>query len=122
MLAVACFRCAAFSCVLIGRRLAPDADVVAASVWLLTLAVPLTAVAFLVGLVRWWVFIARSTQRLASRLHAHSSPEDLRVALAEAFDDPSLAIVYWLGNGAGHWGDAEGHPVAAPSADAPAAQ
>jgi len=118
VLAVACFRCAAFSCVLIGRRLAPDADVVAASVWLLTLAVPLTAVAFLVGLVRWWVFIARSTQRLASRLHAHSSPEDLRVALAEAFDDPSLAIVYWLGNGAGHWGDAEGHPVAAPSATA----
>ena len=99
-------------------RLAPDADVVAASVWLLTLAVPLTAVAFLVGLVRWWVFIARSTQRLAARLHAHPSPEDLRVALAEAFDDPSLAIVYWLGNGDGYWGDAEGHPVDAPSATA----
>ena len=32
--------------------------------WLLALAVPLTAVAFLVGILRWWVFIARSTQRL----------------------------------------------------------
>jgi signal transduction histidine kinase len=115
VLAVACFRFTAFSGALIGRRIAPGADIVAASAWLLALAVPLTAVAFLAGLVHWWVFIARSTQRLAARLHAHSGPEDLRVALAEAFDDPSLEIVYWLGNGEGRWGDAKGRPVAAPS-------
>jgi signal transduction histidine kinase len=62
------------------------------------------------------VFIARSTQRLAARLRGHPTPEDLRLALAEEFDDPSLAIVYWLGNGDGHWGDADGHRRDPPAA------
>ena len=61
--------------------------------------VPLMCVAFLVGLARWWVFIAHSTRRLAARLRSHPGPEDLRQALAEAFDDPSLEIVYWLEDG-----------------------
>ena len=116
VLAVACFRSAAFGVALLGRLLAPDARLNEVSAWLLALAVPLTAIAFLVGLARWWVFIARSTQRLAAKLHAHSTPEDLRLALADAFDDPGLEIVYWLGDGEGHWGDARGHPVLAPAA------
>ncbi len=116
VLAVACFRCAVFAATVLGRRLAPESEAVDVAVWLLALAVPLTAVAFLVGLVRWWVFIARSSQRLAARLRGHPTPEDLRHALAEEFDDPSLAIVYWLGNGEGHWGDADGHPLDPPAA------
>ena len=116
VLAVACFRFGAFCGILVGRRIAPESDFVQVSVWLLALAVPLMAVAFLAGLLRWWVFIARSTQRLATKLHAHSTPEDLRVALAEAFDDPQLEIVYCLGDGEEHWGDADGHPLDPPSA------
>ena len=111
VLGVACFRCVAFSGALVGRRIAPESQILDVSVWLLTLTVPLTAVAFLAGLVRWWVFIASSSQRLASKLHGHPTPEDLRLALAEAFDDPALEIVYWLDNGEGQWGDADGHPV-----------
>ena len=117
VLAVACFRCAAFSALLVGRRVAPESQVLEVSVWLLTLTVPLTAFAFLAGLWRWWMFIARSTQRLATKLRTHPTPEDLRLALADAFDDPSLSIVYWLGNGDGHWGDAHGHPLEPPSAE-----
>ena len=116
VLAVACFRCAAFSGALVGRRIAPRAQLVDLSVWLVTLAVPLTAVAFLVGLLRWWVYIARSTQRLAAKLRGHPTPDRLRRALAEAFDDPALEVVYWLGNGKGYWGDADGHAVDPPSA------
>ena len=37
--------------------------------WLLALAVPLLAVAFLVGVWRWRLFIAAAMQRLAVRLH-----------------------------------------------------
>jgi hypothetical protein len=113
---VACFRCAAFCSATLGRRLAPESGVVDVSLWLLAMAVPLTAVAFLAGLLRWWVFMARSTQRLVAKLGAHPTPEDARLALAEAFDDPSLAIVYWLGDGDGHWGDADGHRLDPPSA------
>jgi signal transduction histidine kinase len=118
VLAVACFRCAAFAGVSLGRRVAPESGFVDVSMWLLPLAVPLTAVAFLVGLLRWWVFMARATQRLAARLGTHPTPEALRLALAEAFDDPSLAIVYWLANGDGHWGDADGHRLDPPSVGA----
>jgi signal transduction histidine kinase len=114
VLGVACFRIGAFGLVLLGRRVAPESDLVEVSVWLLAIVVPLMAIAFLVGLARWWVFIARATQRLAARLRGHPSPDDLRAALAEAFDDPSLEIVYWMGNGDGYWGDAEGHPIEHP--------
>jgi signal transduction histidine kinase len=106
VLAVACFRFVAYVGILGGRRLAPESQVVEVSVWLIAIAVPLAAVAFLLGVAHWWVFIARSTQRLAGRLRRRPRPEDLRIALAEAFDDPSLEIVYWLGDG---WGDADGH-------------
>ena len=116
VLAVACLRCAVFVGVLLARRIAPESGVVEVAVWLLALTVPLTAVAFLAGLVRWWVFVARSSQRLAARLRGHPTPEDLRLALAEEFDDPSLAIVYWLGNGDDHWSDADGHRRDPPAA------
>jgi len=116
VLAVACLRCAVFVGALLARRIAPESGVVEVAVWLLALTVPLTAVAFLAGLVRWWVFVARSSQRLAARLRGHPTPEDLRLALAEEFDDPSLAIVYWLGNGDDHWSDADGHRRDPPAA------
>ena len=115
VLAVACFRCVAFSAALAGRRVAPESGLLEVSVSLLAAAVPLTALAFLAGLMRQWVFMARSTQRLVAKLRGPPSPQDLRLALAEAFDDPSLAIVYWLGDGDGHWGDADGHRLDPPS-------
>ena len=39
--------------------------------------------------------MASAMQRLASRLVGHPEPDDLRAALADAFDDPSLELVYW---------------------------
>jgi signal transduction histidine kinase len=115
VLAVACFRCAAFSAALLGRRVAPESGVLEASMWLLAAAVPLTALAFLAGFLRWWIFMARSTQRLVARLRAHPIPEDLRVARADADDDPALAGVCWLGNEEGHWADSNGHRLDPPS-------
>jgi signal transduction histidine kinase len=115
VLLVACFRCAVYALGFVGRQTAPGSTFVDVALWLLLLTVPLMAFAFLVGLLRWWVFIARSSQRLATKLRGHPRPEDLRRALAEAFDDPALEVVYWLGNGNGHWGDADGHAVGPPS-------
>ena len=71
------------------------------------------AAAFMVGLGRWRLFIGTAMQHLATRLSSHPQPEDLRAALAEAFDDPSLEIVYWLEN-PGTWADAAGRPVQPP--------
>jgi signal transduction histidine kinase len=118
VLAVAVFRLGVFAVTLASRRVAPDSQLVNLGVWLLALAVPLLALAFLVGVSRWRLFMATAMQRLAVRLRTHPEPEELRAALAEAFDDPSLEVVYWLEDGRGRWADADGHqlplPVATP--------
>ena len=98
------------------RRRAPDSQWVEVFGWLIALAVPATALAFLVGFVRWRVFVARAMRRFAGALSRHPRPEDLRTALADAFDDESLEIAYWLGGGG--WVDAEGGPVVLPPGEA----
>ncbi len=108
VLGVAGLRCGVYAAVVVLRKLAPDSTAVEVWLWVLAFMIPLTCVAFLVGLARWWVFIAHSTRRLAARLRSHPGPDELRQALAEAFDDPSLEIVYWLEDGGGHWADAAG--------------
>ena len=105
VLAVACFRCAAFVVLLVARRLAPESQVVEVSMWLLVIAIPMVAVAFLVGLARWWLFMAAATQRLAHRLRGHPSPEDLQRALADVFDDADLVVVYRAEDGDSSNGD-----------------
>ena len=50
----------------------------------------------------------------ATRLRGHPGPEELRDALAEAFDDPPLEVLYRLEDG--RWADASGAP-ASPRAD-----
>jgi signal transduction histidine kinase len=114
VLAVALFRLAAFALTLAGRRIAPDSPLVDVGVWLLALSVPLLAIAFLVGVWRWRLFMAVAMQRLATRLRAHPGPDNLRAALADAFEDPSLELTYRLEDG--RWADAAGHEVAAPVA------
>jgi signal transduction histidine kinase len=81
---------AACGAIIAGRAYAPEADVVEAAIWTLTLAMPMLAAAFLLGLVRWRLFAAEALWRLAGRLRGHPEPEDLRAALADAFDDPLL--------------------------------
>jgi signal transduction histidine kinase len=112
VLAVAIFRAAVFTIALVVRRLTSDPAVVEVLVWLIALALPAMAIAFLVGVARWRLFVAGAQQRLARRLRGHPRPEDVRDALAEAFDDPTLDIAYWLD---GHWADGDGKPVALPT-------
>ena len=83
--------------------------------WLLGLAIPLLAVAFLVGVWRWRLFIAEAMQRLAMRLQGRFRPPELRRALAEEFDDPTLEFVHRAGD---HWVDVAGEEIPAPEATA----
>jgi signal transduction histidine kinase len=99
---------------LTGRRVAPESPLLDISMWLIAFTLPLLAVAFLIGLARWRLFTAAAMQQLATRLHGHPRPAELRAALADAFDDPSLEIAYWLQEGDGEWVDAEGRTVRPP--------
>jgi len=114
VLVVAIFRLVVFAAALTARRVDPDSPVVGAGMWMISLALPAMALAFLAGLVRWRLFVAGAMQDLATRLPGHAQPEQLRVALADAFDDPSMEIVYRLDDGEARWVDADGRPFTPP--------
>jgi hypothetical protein len=81
------------------RRVSPESPVLDVELWLLAFSVPVMAVAFLVGPPRWWVHMGVSLRRLAAALRMRLRPEGLRGALADAFDDPTLEIVFPFGDG-----------------------
>jgi signal transduction histidine kinase len=72
--------------------------VVDVALWMLAFSIPAMALAFLVGLVRWWMYVGASLRRLVARLRHRVRPDELRAALADAFQDPSLEIVYPFGH------------------------
>jgi signal transduction histidine kinase len=111
VLAVAGFRLAALGGGITARQLAPESHIADVLSWMIALALPALACAFLVGLVRWRLFIAGAIERLAARMRGHPGPEELRTALAEAFEDPTLDVVYWLEEPDGHWADSRGGAV-----------
>ena len=115
VLAVACFRCAAFSAALVGRRVAPESDLLEVTMWLLALAVPLTALGCRQSFSLVGVHGPLHAAAGGEAARPPRPPRNMRLALAEAFDDPSLAIVYRLGDDEGHWGDADGHRLGPPS-------
>ncbi len=99
--------------VTLGVRLAwPGSVVVETLVWLIAFTVPAMAVAFLIGLMRWWVYVGASLRRLAARLRSPLGPQELRSALADAFEDPALEVVYRRADG---WVDDEGQMLAPPA-------
>ncbi len=114
VLFVAVFRLGVFALTLVARRIAPDSWLVDVATWLLALTVPLLAIAFLVAVWRWRLFMGAAIQRLAARLLAHPGPEELRASLADAFDDPSLDVAYCVDDAADRWADADGRELPAP--------
>jgi signal transduction histidine kinase len=85
----------------------------AAAVFLMSLA--LVTVGFALGLLERRLFVAEALQRLTRGLRPHASAAELRIALANALQDPSLAVVYWLRGGTAQWVDETGWPIAAPA-------
>jgi signal transduction histidine kinase len=114
VLVVAVLRCAVLCAALFARRIAPDSTLVGIAVWTLAFGLPAMAVAFVVGLARRRRFDAAAMRRLAARLRDLSDAESLRSALADAFGDQSLELVYRLEDGGG-WRDAAGTPVVPPA-------
>ena len=117
VLVVAGARLAVLSLALGIRRVSPGSPVVDALVWLLVLAVPALAVAFLVGLLQRRLYAAGALERLGAKARNPLTREELRRALAEAVSDPTLRIVHWLERPHGHWVDVDGRPVEPPRAE-----
>jgi signal transduction histidine kinase len=84
--------------------------------WALFATVVMVPVAFLAGLARSHVYRTGAVAGLVERLGGRLEADELRDALADALDDPSLSIAFWLPE-PGRFVDAEGQPVELPSGD-----
>lgn len=117
VLGVAIARSSLMAAALVVRLAFPYSGVVPVLTWMLALALPAMAVGFLVGLVRWRLYVAGALERLGARLHAHMTPVELRDSLREALGDPSLWLAYRVQAGDGSWVGADGQAVTLPSSD-----
>jgi len=115
LLVVAAIRCAAFAIAFPIRATSPGSALLDAVFWVLALALPLMAVAFLFGELHSRLFVASALERLGARIGATPSSGTVRSALAETLDDETLEVAYWA-PGAG-WVDGDGTPVELPGPD-----
>ena len=97
---------------LVVRRFAPGSPELAVARWLVAFALPAMALAFLVGLLRWRLYVGASLRRFAASIGSSAGPAGLRNAFADAFEDPSLAILYPVGED--RWAAADGRAVDVP--------
>jgi signal transduction histidine kinase len=99
---------------IVARDLDTEGPLLQVASWLLALAVPAIALAFLAGLLRWRLFAERALQRLAECLRGLPDALTLRTAFAEAFGDRTIEIVFPEKGAAGRWMDCWGRPVTMP--------
>ena len=97
-----------------GRWVNPESAFAEASSLVIALALPAMAAAFFVGLFQRKLYAADALQKLATRITGRSTPDEMRAALADALQDPSLQIVYWVNGGRNRWVDAAGNTVDPP--------
>jgi signal transduction histidine kinase len=97
------------------RRADPDSQAVAILLWTFALALPAMSASFFLGLLRGRLFAARALEGLGMRMHRGLGPRGLSRALAEALDDPSLRLAYWVPLDGGGWAAEDGQPVELPA-------
>jgi signal transduction histidine kinase len=116
VVAIAMLRAGALGVAIVGRELEPTAWPIELAAWIVAIAVPAIALAFVVGLLRWRLFAGAALQHVAECLRSLPDALTLRRAFAEAFDDPTVEIVFPDGAGDG-WMDCWGEPVPVPRPD-----
>jgi signal transduction histidine kinase len=114
VLAIGLARVGVLGVAFVARQIDPSAWPVEAAAWLLAFAAPAIALAFLVGLLRWRLFAGKALERLAECLRTVPDAPRLRLALAEAFGDPTIDIAYPAGGGTDGWMDSSGRPTTMP--------
>ena len=116
VLAMATFRTLAIVAYFVFRGAGVTGDAIDAIGWLYIASLPLIAISFSVGITLRRLRAAGVLRRLGSRMSAHPSTTDLRDALAEALEDPTVRVVYRVAGDDDHWADETGWPIAAPVA------
>ena len=103
-----------YAAFLAARRAAPASALTDVTAWALSFAVPALALAFLIGLVRWHMFVTSGIRTVTAGLRQMPGPEQVRDMLAAAFDDPGLQIAHWSAQRR-RWIDVAGAPLEIPA-------
>jgi|SRR5215211_4681326 len=111
VLVAAALRLLVLVAVIVARRVDPETASVEVLSWIAALGLPVMVAGFFLGLVRRRLLVGDALPRLGARLHANLGPEELRAALADALQDPSLRLAYWVPLNGGRWVDAGGRPM-----------
>jgi signal transduction histidine kinase len=99
---------------MVARISEQSSPAIQAAAWTLALTAPAIALAFLVGVLRSKMFAARALGLLAVRLRAEPDAPTLELAFAEAFDDPSVELLFPASRSGTAWRSSTGHPVPLP--------
>jgi signal transduction histidine kinase len=116
VLTVATMRAVVLAAGITARELQPRGRLLEATAWLLALATPLLALAFLVGLLRWRLFAVLALERLAGSVRTMPDAVTLRRAFSDAFEDPSIDLAFPTSRAPSGWVDAHGRPASLPAA------
>ncbi|WCB95165.1 hypothetical protein DSM104299_03908 [Baekduia alba] len=115
-LAMAAFRTMALVVYFLARRADVSGGAIDAVGWVYVATLPLVAVGFAAGIALRRFQVAAALRRLGTRLTSHPSTTELKEALADALEDPTVRLVYRVAGDDDHWADDTGWPIAAPVA------
>jgi signal transduction histidine kinase len=105
----------ALALALVLRRATPHSAVTTTAAWLTAVAMPAVTIAFLVGIVRWHLFVSAAVRKANSKLQKLPTTSEVREVLAEAFEDPALEIARWARRDQ-RWVASDGRTLTAPAA------
>ena len=111
---VAMLRAGILGVAIVARQVDPTAWPLEIAAWLLALAVPAVAFGFFLGFLQWRFYAERTLQSLAACLRDLPDPVELRRAFADAFQDPSIEIVFPAGDAGDGWLDSRAQPAPVP--------
>jgi PAS domain S-box-containing protein len=118
VLILAVLRMVATVAFLLAREAGPTSELTDVLGLITLFLTPAVSVGFVIGLVRSRARAARALAKLSAAFGGRPSAAQLRDAIAEAVDDPSLEIAYWTSEDPDGWVDGRGRPIVLPT-DAP---
>ena len=83
--------------------------------WIFVASLALVSAAFGIGLLRERLFAAKALERLTLGLRPHATAPELRTALADALEDPSLRILHRVPGTPERWVDEHGAAAELPA-------